>query len=130
MRFYWLMLGILAVWRVTHLLHAENGPWDVFVRLRRLLGQGFWGKLSDCFYCLSLWISAPFAWLIAEDGKEGLFLWLSFSAGAILLQRLTSSAEPISPPALYYEEKENDHVLLRESEDVISTEQRDSSRAE
>ena len=42
MRFYWLALGILAVWRVTHLLHAEDGPWDVLYRLRRRLGDGFW----------------------------------------------------------------------------------------
>jgi hypothetical protein len=61
MRFYRLLLGILSVWRITHLLQAEDGPWDVVVRLRQRVGQGFWGKLLDCFYCLSVWIADPFA---------------------------------------------------------------------
>ena len=59
MKFYWLVVGMLAVWRVTHLLQAEDGPWDVVVRLRQAVGNGFWGKLLDCFHCLSVWIAAP-----------------------------------------------------------------------
>ena len=65
MVFYWLVLGILGVWRITHLFYAEDGPWDIFVRLRKLAGSGFWGKLLDCFYCLSLWIAVPFALVLA-----------------------------------------------------------------
>ena len=59
MRFYWLLLGILGVWRVTHLLHAEDGPWKLLYKLRAILGRTLLGQLFDCFYCLSLWISAP-----------------------------------------------------------------------
>jgi len=44
MGFYWLMLGILGVWRITHLLQAEDGPWDLVVRFRRKAGNGLWGK--------------------------------------------------------------------------------------
>jgi hypothetical protein len=47
MKFYFLVLATLAVWRVAHLLQAENGPWDVVVRLRRAVGNGFVGKLMD-----------------------------------------------------------------------------------
>ena len=54
MDIYDLVLGTLAVWRITHLLQAEDGPWDVVVRLRRRTGTGFWGQLLDCFYCLSV----------------------------------------------------------------------------
>ena len=39
MRFYDLILGILGVWRITHLLQAEDGPWDLVVQLRRALGN-------------------------------------------------------------------------------------------
>ena len=35
MHFFWLIVGILGAWRVTHLLHAEDGPWDVVMGLRR-----------------------------------------------------------------------------------------------
>ena len=47
MRFYDLILGILGVWRITHLLQAEDGPWDLVVQLRRALGNRFWGRLLD-----------------------------------------------------------------------------------
>ena len=28
-RTLWFVLGVLAVWRMTHLLHLERGPWGV-----------------------------------------------------------------------------------------------------
>jgi len=103
MRFYPLLLGVLVVWRLTHLLQAEDGPWDLCRRLRRAVGEGFWGRLLDCFYCLSLWIAAPFAAFLGADASERWLLWPALSAGAILLLRAT---EPtlVTPPALYHEE--------------------------
>src|SRR5690606_6645885 len=74
-RLYWALLGVLAVWRVTHLLQAEDGPWDVVVRLRRAAGAGFFGRLLDCFYCLSLWVALPAALAIGTDAFERLLLW-------------------------------------------------------
>lgn len=113
MSFFELVLGVLAVWRTTHLLSAEDGPGDILVRLRRSAGDGFWGDLLDCFYCLSLWLAVPFALLLAEGWREGLLSWLAFSAGAILLERATGP-RPAVPPALYLEDKEEDHELLRQ----------------
>jgi len=104
MNFYWLVLGILCVWRITHLLQAEDGPWDVVVRLRRKAGEGFWGKLLDCFHCMSLWIAAPFAFWLGGELIEKLLLWPVFSTGAILLERLTN---PGAPSTLYFEDKED-----------------------
>jgi len=116
MKFYWLVLGILAVWRITHLFNAEDGPWDLLARSRQWMGAGFWGKLLDCFYCLSVWVAVPFAWLLGSDWKERLLLWPALSAGAILLERLTGKEEP--PPPIYFEEPENPHVLREESTDA------------
>ena len=79
MRFYWLLLGILGVWRIVHLLHAEDGPWNLLAKLRRLAGEGIWGSLLDCFYCLSLWVAAPFAYFLGEGWKERLLLWPALS---------------------------------------------------
>ena len=95
--FYLLLVTALAAWRITHLLSLEDGPWDLIVKLRGLAGTGFWGKLLDCFYCLSLWVAAPFAWLAGQNWKERLLLWLAISAGAILLERATSRERP-NPP--------------------------------
>lgn len=114
MSFLGLTLGVLAVWRLTHLLAAEDGPGDVLVRLRRRAGDGFWGRLLDCFYCLSLWTAVPFALLLAEGWKEGVLSWLAFSAGAILLERVTGPR-----PAPFFEDEEDDDELLRQSESAI-----------
>ena len=122
MRFYELILGTLATWRLTHLLWGEDGPWDLLVRLRRAVGNGFWGDLLDCFLCCSLWVAAPFALLLGEGWRERLLLWPALSAGAILLQGLVfpRSLQPAGsgapPPALFTEDKENDDVLLRRQE--------------
>ena len=96
MQFYWLTLGALAVWRLTHLLNAEDGPWETVVRLRVRLGAGFWGSLLDCFYCLSLWIALPFPLATGQSWWERLVLWPALSAGAILLERLTKPATPVA----------------------------------
>lgn len=116
MQFYWLLLGVLSVWRITHLLNAEDGPWELVVRFRRLIGDGFWGSLLDCFYCLSLWVAAPFAYGLGNDWKERLLLWPALSAGAILAERLSSSrdSEQPSPAMIYEESEENPDVLLRQ----------------
>lgn len=119
MRLYWFVLGTLGVWRIVHLLNAEDGPWDLLVRLRRLAGDGFWGGLLDCFYCLSLWIAAPFAYFLGEGWREKLLLWPALSGAAILLERITSR-ERQTPPAAYTEDKEGEDVL-RQEQDTIST---------
>ncbi len=102
--FYGLILGILAVWRVTHLFYAEDGPWDLLVKLRGLAAEGFWGGLLDCFYCLSLWVSAPFAVIIARSWTECFFLFFALSGGAILLHRVSGGDEV--KPAPFFEDEE------------------------
>ncbi len=119
MRFYWLALGIFAVWRITHLLNAEDGPLGVFAHLRLFVGKGFWGALLDCFYCLSVWIAAPFAYWLGDGWKEKLLLWPALSAGAILVERLASNRQEKEPPAVYYEDPEDPDALLRQEERTI-----------
>jgi hypothetical protein len=109
MQFYWLALGVLAVWRLTHLLNAEDGPWNLVVRLRQRAGTGFWAGLLDCFYCLSLWIAAPLAYFIGVSWFERLLLWLALSAGAILLERLAPEKATAAP--LYSVDREDTDVL-------------------
>lgn len=102
---YWLILGILCAWRITHLLQAEDGPWDLVVRLRTLAGEGFWARLLDCFYCLSLWVAAPLAVVLATTTQEQLLLWPAISAGSIMLERMIQ-ANPPALPARYREDEE------------------------
>src|SRR5690348_6046877 len=101
MPFYWLVLAILGVWRLTHLLHAEDGPADVFKRLRDALGSNIAGKAIGCFYCLSLWTALPIAIWMGQTWGERALLWLATSAGAILIERVT--ARPVLQ-ATYFED--------------------------
>ena len=36
-RFYWFVLAAFAVWRVTHVLTAEDGPGRVFAAIRQVM---------------------------------------------------------------------------------------------
>lgn len=81
------LIALLATWRVTHLLVREDGPWDSIARLRDLAGETAWGRLMDCFKCLSLWVAAPFALFAARNRAEMLVTWLGLSAGAIIVER-------------------------------------------
>jgi hypothetical protein len=114
-KLYWFVLGALCVWRIAHLFSAEDGPWAILVRMRRLPGRSFWAGALDCFYCLSLWVAVPFAYLQGQTIKERISLWLAFSAAAIVVEQYVSRHEP-PPPAFYFEQKggsESD-VLLRQ----------------
>lgn len=111
---YRLLLGVLFVWRLTYLLHAEDGPWDGLRKLRDALGSGFLGKLVDCFYCLSLWTAAPVAWWLGSDLQHRIFLWPAISAGAILIERITQREDVLPAP---YVEGEVENVLWTRNDD-------------
>jgi hypothetical protein len=89
-----LILSVLATWRVSHLIAFEDGPFDVIVRLRARAGGGVLGRLMDCPYCLSLWIAAPLALLLANPVPSvGAWCaaWLAISGGSSLLEKLSQS---------------------------------------
>jgi hypothetical protein len=84
-----------------------------------MAGRGFAGSLLDCFYCLSLWVAAPLAFFVPETRLERLLWWPALSAGAILLERVTSLGSG-DAPALYFEDKEKPDVLLRTEESTTA----------
>jgi hypothetical protein len=93
-----LAAATLATWRLTHFVVAEDGPWDVVVRLRRLAGDGPAGQLMDCFYCASLWLALPFVCWLAHDWAGRAVAWLAVSGGAMLLQRAWPADRSINHP--------------------------------
>ena len=100
---FWTRFSIasLATWRIAHLLAYEDGPWDVLVRLRMRLGHRFWGRLMDCFYCLSIWVAMPFSCVVTRRLPEALLIGVAMSGAACLLERATASPVRIErlPPA-------------------------------
>ncbi len=86
-------LAVLAVWRITHLLANEDGPWDLIVHLRKAVGDGFFGKLMDCFQCLTLWVAVPFTFFLTQNVLQWLAGWLAISGAACLLERAVGEPE-------------------------------------
>lgn len=93
------VVAALAVWRLSHLLAAEDGPWDVIVKLRRTLGTSYWGKLMDCFYCISIWISIPFTFYVVNGMLDRFVVWLALSGAASVTNKLTKGPVIFEPPA-------------------------------
>lgn len=85
---YELVLAILGVWRICHLVHKEDGPWELIAALRRRAGDSMAGRAMDCFYCVSLWVAPPFAAVLAMDWRQGVLLWLALSGAAIMVEAL------------------------------------------
>jgi hypothetical protein len=106
-----LVIASFAVWRVTHLISHENGPFDVITRMRRRLGDGFFGQIADCFACTSMWVAAPVAVALRPRRRSDLLLsWLALSGAACLLQQRSPDQ---LPQLLYTDDKESDsHEML------------------
>jgi hypothetical protein len=81
---------VIIVWRLTHLITAEDGPFDLIIKIRKSMGNSFWGKLMDCFYCLSIWVGVPAAWYACANWLELIILCIYYSGASILLEKLTN----------------------------------------
>jgi hypothetical protein len=81
-------IGACAVWRLAHLIACEDGPGDILFLIRQRLGQGFAGRLVDCFDCVSIWISV-LALLIRASWDERIIMWVGISGAACLLERIS-----------------------------------------
>ena len=116
---YALALGVLGVWRITHLLNAEDGPANILVRFRRTFGASGIGQLLDCFYCLSLWVAVPFALVLAGTWSHRVLLGLACSGGACVLERITHGQSETT--AVYVEDElpGGNHAVLRKPEETI-----------
>jgi hypothetical protein len=108
-------LGAIATWRVTHLFIVEDGPRQIFARMRKSVATGVLQGLLDCFYCLSIWVAVPFSFLLGHNATDRLLLWPALSGAAILLENLSTRLGGASPPA-YFEEGEDNDGLLREEQ--------------
>lgn len=86
----------LAIWRVSSLLAREDGPFDLFLRLRMFLGTEF-DKSSEevgtnwvskgilCLLCSSVWLSAIGAFFFASSLMWYLIYLLALSTMAIII---------------------------------------------
>jgi len=86
-------LVTLAVYRVSHMIAGEDGPFLVFAKLRGALYERFahiarWSWLYEgaaCVLCLSFWFS-----FIGALITPGLFLldWLGIAGAALIIHKV------------------------------------------
>lgn len=104
MNILYLILSVFAVWRITHLLNKEDGPFDIIFRIRKNAGDNFFGKMMDCFYCLSIWTALPFGLWLGTNWLEKFLTWLALSGAAALLEQATSGKHTDDETPTYYED--------------------------
>lgn len=59
-----LLLAAFAVYRLAQLVAIDDGPGDVFRRLRAHYLTGFMAGLVHCVYCLGVWAATIVAPLV------------------------------------------------------------------
>jgi hypothetical protein len=96
------LLLTLAVWRITSLLHREDGPWEMFAKFRSFMGV-YYDELSvlrgrnvlaealNCFWCTSIYVAFPAAFLMT--GYNVFIVWVALSAAAILLDEFSMKGQ-------------------------------------
>ncbi len=85
----------IAIWRLTSLATNETGPFYIFLRIRkfaywlerksRLFGLFHIHELSQCEWCLSIWIGAVVLLLWLWIGKFTYLALFPFQASAITI---------------------------------------------
>jgi hypothetical protein len=84
------LLFVIIVWRVTHLVRAEDGPFDLLLKIRNVLGKSVIGSLVGCFYCLSIWVGLAAALIEGDSLREIIILTLYYSGASLLLEKMTN----------------------------------------
>lgn len=92
-----LAVAILSTWRLAHLLAREDGPVDLIARARARLGDGPWGRMLDCFQCVSLWVAAPVSLWITAKPLDACLVWLAVSGAACLCERIGQPEIVVQP---------------------------------
>ena len=100
-----LIIYILATYRLSFMLVEEDGPFDIFYRIRTRLGieweldekgnmklvvdEGFFIGVFSCVLCMSVWIGIliTIGHYLSHDIAFALSLPFALSAGAILIDK-------------------------------------------
>jgi len=94
---YFLLMG-LASWRICSLFMKEQGPFDMFVKIRELFGiqhyddgtvlsykSNFFCDLFACCWCFSVWVGIFFAVLYVFLPYVAIFIALPFALSTIAI---------------------------------------------
>lgn len=85
------LLVCLATWRISRIVVAEDGPFDVLARLRaklRVNDQATWIQRGlACVACVSFWIGLVLSFWIWRVSMISLLVGLTASAVSVILAK-------------------------------------------
>lgn len=95
----------LATWRISNLLVNEDGPGDIFTRLRALVGVRYddvtfqpsasndVAEAFTCIWCMSVWVGLilMIAWSLWPQPALWIATVFALSAGVIIVDRITDA---------------------------------------
>ncbi len=84
----WLLISILAVWRITSFICFDAGPFDAMTKIRLILYKLKLGKLIDCFHCSAVWVSIILSLAIYRVNLSTIFLTLAIAGGASVIEKI------------------------------------------
>jgi len=95
------LIGILATWRISHMLIHEAAPYDLLSKLRYRVGVRYdkeskpygtneFARGLLCPYCNSVWLGWAIALLLGHKPIKAFVAGLGFSAGAIIVEKWMS----------------------------------------
>jgi len=87
---FWLVVSILTVWRLSTLLCYEAGPFNLLIKLRQALYRVRLGGLIDCFHCTAFWISIFVTIALYKFSSAVLFLAPATAGGASIIEKALS----------------------------------------
>lgn len=94
-----MLVSALAAYRMARMIVSETGPFAIFARLRHYIDpqQKTWvGVGLNCPYCMGLWSSLLFYWLLKYNQNETAHFLITVLAIAGI-QTIIQSWEPIPP---------------------------------
>lgn len=94
----WLIIGILATYRLTYLINSENAPFNLAGRFRTWIGIRYdersqkvitnqFAEMVNCFYCLSIWMGLLVFIVLYVPAIQIVVLPFALSGGASMLKR-------------------------------------------
>jgi hypothetical protein len=92
------LLALLGVYRLSHMIAIEDGPFDAFAEMRGKAGQRHWiGRGLHCPLCISFWLALGMAGGLVLSGLVfwGLIwlIWLGLAGGCLVIHRLLYGAD-------------------------------------
>ncbi len=89
------LIAALAVYRVARMIAAEDGPFDVFAKLRHRFGietqSNWWQRGLTCIACISFWlglgVAALYGFGLMRAWMEWVLYGLALSSVNVILMR-------------------------------------------